>query len=159
MRRVLVLGCPGSGKSTFAKKLSECTGLPLYHMDILYWKSDWTHIDEKELTSIVKEITNFDKWIIDGNYLYCIDDRIEMCDTVFFLDFPVDMCIEGVRARLNKKRDDMPCIEIKEDPELMEMIRNFPTDGRQKIIELMRKYNDKKWIVVEDREELNAFLK
>ncbi len=68
MKKIIVIGSPGAGKSSFSKKLKNITKLPLYHIDMLYHKKDGTHITKEELEEKLKEIFKTDKWIIDGNY-------------------------------------------------------------------------------------------
>ena len=99
MNKVIVIGCPGSGKSTFSRALHELTGLPLYHLDLLNWNSDKTTVDKKVFIEKLKNVIAQDSWIIDGNYGSTIELRLKECDTVFFLDYPVDVCIDGVKSR------------------------------------------------------------
>lgn len=88
MRRVLVIGCPGAGKSTFARRLRDATGLPLYYLDILWHKPDRTTITREEFDIRLQMILEQDEWIIDGNFARTLPMRLAYCDTVFFLDFP-----------------------------------------------------------------------
>ena len=67
-QKIIVIGCPGSGKSTFSKKLHDITGLPLFHLDNINWNSDKSHISREEFDQRLDEILRRDKWIIDGNY-------------------------------------------------------------------------------------------
>ena len=67
-KKIAVIGCPGSGKTTFSKKLADITGLPLYHLDLIYWKSDATHLQRREFKQKQEEIVSNDEWIIDGNF-------------------------------------------------------------------------------------------
>ena len=86
MKRVLVIGSPGAGKSTFARKLRDGTGLPLYYLDMVWHRSDRTNISREEFDQRLCEILEKDRWIVDGNYLRTLEMRLNACDTVFFLD-------------------------------------------------------------------------
>ena len=117
MKKVIVIGCPGAGKSTFARKLRDKTGLPLYYLDMLWHKPDRTNVTREQFDTALSNIMENDEWIIDGNYIRTLEMRIRACDTVFFLDFPVDVCLSGAKERIGKKREDMPWIEDKFDEE------------------------------------------
>ena len=87
MKRVLILGCPGAGKSYFSKKLSEKTGLPAVHMDNLYWSKNKVACDRETLIKRLEPVLKEEEWIIDGNYHHTLELRLERCTDVFFLDF------------------------------------------------------------------------
>ncbi len=88
MKRVMVIGCPGAGKSTFSRKLQEKTGLPLYYLDMIWHRPDRTNVSREEFDERLGEITRRDQWILDGNYLRTMKVRLEASDTVFLLDYP-----------------------------------------------------------------------
>ena len=69
MKRILVIGCPGAGKTYFSKKLKEIMGLPVVHMDNLYWNEDKTSISFDELNKKLLPYLQNEEWIVDGNYL------------------------------------------------------------------------------------------
>ena len=100
MKKVIVIGCPGSGKTTFAEKLSEESGLPLYYLDAIWHKPDRTHISRDDFDKRLHEILSEEKWIIDGNYSRTIELRLSACDTVFLFDLPTELCIQGATERL-----------------------------------------------------------
>ncbi|MCQ2477457.1 MAG: adenylate kinase [Clostridia bacterium] len=159
MKKVIVIGCPGSGKTTFSVKLNEITGLPLYHLDAIWHKPDKTHIPREEFDRRIKEIFSTDKWIIDGNYNRTIEVRLEQCDTVFLFDLPVEICLQGVSERIGKGRYDLPWLEKEPDPEFEKSIREFPETSLPKIYNLTEKYKDKKQIIVfKLREEADFYL-
>lgn len=108
MKRVLVIGSPGAGKSTFARKLRDGTGLPLYYLDMVWHRSDRTNISREEFDQRLCEILEKDRWIVDGNYLRTLEMRLHACDTVFFLDYPLEVCLQGVESRIGRQREDMP---------------------------------------------------
>ena len=86
MKKVIVIGCPGSGKSTFSRKLSAKTRLPLFYLDMIWHRPDKTNIGRDAFFIELNKIVNEDSWIIDGNYLHSLPLRLEHCDTVIFLE-------------------------------------------------------------------------
>ena len=113
MKKIIVIGSPGAGKSVFSQKLSKITQIHLYHIDKLYHKEDGTHISKEELEGKLKKIFKNDSWIIDGNYQRTLEMRVKECDTIFLLDFPTEVCLEGAKSRIGKKREDLPWVEEK----------------------------------------------
>ncbi len=91
MLRAIVIGSPGAGKSTFARKLRDTAHLPLYYLDMLWHKPDKTTISKEEFDAALQELLKKDRWIIDGNYLRTLEIRLQACDTVFLLDYPVKL--------------------------------------------------------------------
>lgn len=130
MNRALVIGCPGSGKSTFARRLRDKTGLPLFYLDQIYWRADRTTVDRETFDRQLKDILTRNRWIIDGNYLRTLPLRLLYCDTVFFLDYPVELCLKGIEARRGKAREDMPWIETTPDPVFESFVTSFEADVR-----------------------------
>ena len=158
MKKVIVIGCPGSGKSTFSKKLHKKTGIPLYHLDMMYWKEDKTTVGKSVFIDKLSEVLRYDEWIIDGNYASSMEMRLSTCDTVFFLDYPCELCLDGIRQRAGKARSDMPWTETEADAEFIEFIKGYNEQQRPQVLSLLCKYRDKNVIVFTDREEADAFL-
>ena len=157
-KRVAVIGCPGGGKSTFSRALRNATGLPLYHLDALYWRPDRTTLPREEFYPLMQEIIAREEWIIDGNYQSTMEWRVAACDLVVFLDFPAEVCLEGVRARRGQKRSDMPWVEEGDDQEFLEFIRAFESESKPRILELIGKYPDKAVVTFRTREEAERYL-
>lgn len=85
--------------------------------------------------------------------------RLQACDMVFFLDYPLEVCISGVESRIGKGREDMPWIEEEFDPEFRQWILDFQKDQIPVMEELLKKYqNNKKIIVFRSREEAEWYL-
>lgn len=158
MQRIMVIGCPGSGKSTFSKKLHEKLNISLYHMDMLNWNSDRTTVSKPVLQERLNRILSEDAWIIDGNYGATMEMRIKACNTVFFLDYPLDVCLDGIRSRRGKPRSDMPWIEYEEDEEFTEFIKNFGSTNRPEILRLLETYSHKDIHTFTSRSEANGYL-
>lgn len=159
LKKGIVIGGSGAGKSTFARKIAELTGLPLYHLDMLWHKSDRTTVTEAEFSDKLSEILQQEKWLIDGNYLDSMERRLEECDTVFFLDYPVEVCLAGVESRIGQPREDMPWIETEFDPEFKQWIMDFEKDQRPGILQLLNQYKEGKEIFIfKARAEAAAYL-
>ena len=160
MKKIIVIGCPGSGKSTFSKTLHGLTGLPLVHLDMLYWNSDRTTVEKTVFRQRLAEVLQRSEWIIDGNYNSTMELRMQACDTVVFLDYPAEICLRGIRERRGKIRSDMPWAEAadEEDASFMEFIRNFRTESRPQILALLEKFRFKEIYRFTTRAEADAFL-
>ena len=157
-KRVAVIGCPGGGKSTFSRRLRDATGLPLYHLDAIYWRPDRTTLPREEFYPIQQRIIEEDRWIIDGNYRSTMEWRIAACDLLVFLDFPTEVCLKGIRARLGQPRSDIPWVEDREDDDLAAFVVAFETETRPGILELLEKYPHKPLLIFRSREEADGYL-
>ena len=159
MKKIIVIGCSGSGKTTFAERLRDKIGLPLFYLDAIWHKPDRTHISREDFDARLGEILALDRWIIDGNYSRTLERRIEACDTVIWFDLPTEVCLEGVRERRGKPRIDMPWVETGEDPELIELIKKYNDEQRPKVLSLLEKYRSGREIIVfRSRREADELL-
>ena len=159
MQKVIIIGCPGSGKSTFGRELKRITGLPLYHLDMMFWNEDKTTVSKEIFIERLQEVMSKSKWIIDGNYSGSMEMRIKECDTVFFLDYPTEVCMDGIRDRKGKPRSDMPWIENDNtDEEFIAFIKNYNIESRTKVIMLLEKYSSKNIVVFHSRVESEEYL-
>lgn len=159
-QKIIVIGCPGSGKSYFSKQIARITNIPLYHLDVLYWKPNWEASPREEFIKIIENIVNSNEWIIDGNYGKTLEKRFKAAELVYFLDLPTDVCLESVKKRIGIKRSDLPSyLEEKEDLEFISFIENFPNAGRPLILSLIDKYPNLKVITFKSRDEVNEYLR
>ena len=106
----------------------------------------------------VKEVIQKDTWIIDGNYGSSMEMRMQACDTVFFLDYPVDICIQGIHERVGKVRTDIPWVEDEVDEDLIEFVRNYEKEDRPEILELLSKYKEKDIHIFRNRKDAKIYL-
>ena len=98
------------------------------------------------------------EWIIDGNYSSTMEFRIQSCDTVIFLDYTVEVCLDGIKERRGKARSDMPWIENEDDAEFVEFVKNYNSECRPQVLELLEKYSDKNIVIFKNRQKADEFL-
>ena len=159
MKKVIVIGCPGSGKSTFSKALHKITNIPLFHLDMIFWNADKTTVEKPVFLDRLFKIIQSDEWIIDGNYGSTMELRMQACDTVIFLDYPLDVCLNGIKERKGKPRSDLPWIEPDEDDvEFLEFIKNYNSQSRPKVTELLKRYSHKDIYIFSNRIQAEEFL-
>ena len=99
MKKVLLIGSGGSGKSTLAKELAARTGLPVVHLDAIFWQPGWREMPRPEWIATVRRLIQEPAWIMDGNYGGTLDLRLAACDTVLLLDLPPWVCLWRVLKR------------------------------------------------------------
>ena len=142
MRRVLVIGCPGAGKSTLTRALAETLGLPAVYLDRLWWKSGWINRTRAEFDARLDAALAGDAWVMDGNYLRTLPRRLERCDAVLFLDYPRRLCLFRALRRIlrwrGRTRPDMAegCPE-RLDPAFIRWIWDFHRTQRPRVLELL----------------------
>ena len=161
MKRIMVIGCPGSGKSTFCRELHKATGIALYHLDMMYWNNDKTTVEKTVFRQRLSEVISRESWIIDGNYGSTMEMRMIACDTVFFLDYPLQVCLDGIRMRKGKPRTDMPWVEAENEEsseEFIDFIKNYDSDSRPKVMSLLHKYQDRNVFIFKKRDDAEKFI-
>ncbi len=159
-RRILVIGSPGAGKSTFSRKLRDKTGLPLYYLDMIYHNPDRTTVGREEFDEKLSHILALGQWIIDGNYQRTLPMRFERCTDVFMFDLPAEQCLKGAEARIGQAREDMPWDEDEFDSEFRQYILDFQRDQIPRIYDLIENYKDSRAITIfRSREEADGWIK
>ena len=160
MNKIIVIGSPGSGKSTFSKKLKEILNIPLYHLDMIWHKEDKTTISKEEFDNKLNEIFKEDKWIIDGKYNRTLELRIKEAEVIYLLDIDVLECLDNAENRVGKLRTDMPWKEEELNEEFKRFIIDFPLTSLPRIYELLDKYKDnKKIIILKSRKEIDDYIR
>jgi len=159
MKRILVIGCPGAGKTYFSKKLKEIMHLPVIHMDNLYWNEDKTSISFDELNKKLLPYLKQEEWIVDGNYHDTLKLRLEYATDVFFLKMPREQCIEGILERIDQPRDDIPWVETKKDAvELIEWTIDYEARTKADEEALLKEYPHIKVHIIKSRQEADQYL-
>ena len=159
-----MIGPGGSGKSTFARRLGQLLGIEVKHLDKFYWRAGWTKPSKEEWLQTVDELISGDSWIIDGNFGGTLEQRVERCDTIIFLDLPRLLCLWRVTKRRilyrNRSRPDMAegCNE-KLDREFIDWVWNYSRRSRPGIIKLLNENSETKKIVwLRSNAEVERFL-
>ena len=141
MKRVVVLGPGGAGKTWLANELGRRTGLPVVHLDRVFWAPGWVERPGQDALTELRAAVAGDEWILDGNFLNRLgSERLDRADTAVFLDLPRSTCLRRVlwRRVRNERRPDLPdgCPESF-DAAFYRWIWQFPRDDRPLILGLL----------------------
>lgn len=168
MRRILVVGSSGAGKSTFARRLGAATGIPVVHLDKLYWNPNWVGTtDEFEWRAKIETALSGDAWIVDGNYSGTLELRLRRADTIVFLDLPRVLCVWRVikRAAFYRKRTRPDVAEgcnerfNREFVKFLHYIWTYPARSKPKVERMMRENQSRLKIVrLKSKREVEKFL-
>ena len=119
-----------------------------------------TEILREEFNIKLAEIIKMPEWIIDGNYQRTLEVRMEKADTIILFDLPTEVCLDGAKARIGTKREDLPWIETEEtfEGEFKQWIEDFSEKQLPEIYSLLEKYRDKEIVVFRSREDADVFI-
>ncbi|WP_069649950.1 DNA topology modulation protein [Caloranaerobacter ferrireducens] len=164
MKKILILGSAGSGKSTLAKRLGEITGIDVLHLDTIHWKPGWIEAPREEFLSKLKAFLEKDSWIIDGNYRSTLDMRLELADTVIFIDMSRLFCIyRAIKRRFMYKGKSRPDItqgcDEKIDWEFLKWIWQYPIKNKPEILaKLENCLTEKEIYILKGKKEIERFI-
>jgi len=164
MKRILILGSAGAGKTVLARQLGARLDLPIIHLDRHFWLPGWQCVSGNSWPDIVQELTLGECWIIDGNYRSTLDMRLDACDTAIFLDFPRTLCLAHAFKRLvqyrNRSRADIgPGCQERLDWNFVKWIWSFPERSRPEMLaKLDRARSRKHVIILKSPAAVTAFL-
>ena len=163
MNRVAVIGSGGAGKSTFARELGQRTGLPVIHLDALFWGPDWAPMPKPEWIELERGLVAGERWIMDGNYGSTQDLRLPRADTVIFLDIPRLVCLWSVvrrwAAHRRRARPDMPRNNDKLELAFLRWIWTYPKLKRPEVLARLAELPSETRVVrLRSRREMRGFL-
>ena len=159
MQKILVIGCPGAGKSTFARSLRDRTGLPLVYLDCLWHRPDGSHVTQEAFDGALQAQLARPQWIIDGNYLRTMEPRMAACDTIFLMDYPLEVCLAGAQSRVGTRHEDLPWVEETFDPEFRQWILDFGRDQLPRVYQLLEQYRPGREVhIFRSREQAACYL-
>jgi adenylate kinase family enzyme len=164
MRKILVIGSGGAGKTTFAKRLSSIVNIDVIHLDTLYWNPGWVETPKTEWRKTVEALIERDSWIMDGNYSGTLDIRIEACDTVIFLDLATRICLwrvikRAIQYRYGNRPDMAEGCQERLDLNFMRWVWNYKKRTRPKIVKLIEENSGSKRVIwLQSNAEVERFL-
>lgn len=163
-KKIIILGCSGSGKSTLAEQLGKIMDLPVVYLDALSWNEGWKRKPFHEFDRLTEAEIRKPEWIMDGNFPRTVEHRMDVCDTIIYLDFKRWFCILSVLKRVvknyGKPRPSMnPGCPEKFDPGFLKRIWNFDRRSKAHYYGYMKKLTNTKRIVLKSRKEVNRFVK
>ncbi|MEX0379442.1 DNA topology modulation protein [Bacillus sp. S4] len=165
MKKIILIGSGGSGKSTLARQLGNKLKIQVYHLDALFWKPNWVGVPREEQRTVQNDLIKEEKWIIDGNYGGTMDIRINVADTIIFLDIHRTICVYRAFKRIvqyrNKTRPDTGAgCEERFDLQFFKWIWEYPKTKRPAILKRLDQLNkDKRVIILKTPNEVQRFLK
>jgi adenylate kinase family enzyme len=165
LKRILIVGCCGAGKSTLARKIHALTQLPLIHLDQEYWLPGWVEPGKKEWEQKVGGLIRAEKWIIDGNYGGTLDLRISRADTVIFLDASRWVCLFRVIKRIllhygRVRPDSAAACPERFSWEFIKYVYRFQDAKRPALITHMKTLaEDREVFILRSDGEIRAFLR
>jgi len=153
LKKILVIGCCGSGKSTFSKKLQSILNLEIIHLDQYYHKPNWEEPKKSEWEKTVHTLVEKPSWIMDGNFSGTMDVRIKSADTIIYLDYSTLKCFWRIIIRIfnyhGKVRPDMAngCKE-QFDLAFLHFVLTFNSKFRKGFIQKLNLVKDEKKVLV-----------
>lgn len=167
-KKILVVGANGSGKTTFAQKLSQILSINHHELDNIYWKPDWQESKNEEFRSKVDEITLSPSWIIDGNYPRNQDLTIGRAETIVWLDVPYFKMLYRITKRsihriLTQKplwHDNRESFRklFSKDSIILFAMRTYGTKkSKYKRIINGNEFSDKNWVRIKNRSDEKKF--
>ena len=164
MQRIAIIGSGGAGKSVLARELGQRLGIPVLHLDRLYWHPSWIPTPTDDWRALQQEFVQSERWIIDGNYGGTMDVRLAAADTVVFLDLPRLVCVWGALTRYLRHRrggrpDMAPGINERLDLAFLWWIWRYPATRRPGILARLSELPASTRVVrITSRREARAFL-
>ena len=159
-KKISIIGCPGSGKSTLSVQLAKILNLEAIHLDKIYWKPYWVNITEEEFDEKHDEILKKESFILDGNYNRTISKRLEKCDLVIYLDYDSQVCIDSYIQRVKdgsiKDFITENCVETL-DEDFNNYISSYNEKNRENNYKKIYDSNIK-YIILNNRDEKDEFI-
>ncbi len=152
MKRIVLIGPGGAGKSTLARQIGDKTSLPVIHLDAHYWRAGWVEPPKDEWAARVGALVAREAWVMDGNYGGTMEVRLAAADTIIFLDLPRWLCLARVvrrqiRYRRRTRPDMAPGCPERLTLVFLKYIWNYRRDRRPGILGRMREHAEGRRLV------------
>lgn len=163
IKRICVVGAPGTGKTTLSKKLAKIYNLPVCHLDSIHQLPNWVLRDEEERDKMILEETKKEEWILDGTFTNTLLERINRADMVIFLDYSNLVALKGVIKRIikdhGKEKPDMPGCKEKFDMSFILYVATYRKQRRDIIVDILNKCDKEKLVIFKNQKQLKKWLK
>ncbi len=160
LKRIAIIGIPGSGKSTFANRLGKQLNIPVYHLDKYVFLENGEKRDHQELINMQNEITAKDSWIIEGCSIKTLDIRFARADTVIYLELPRLLCVWRMFKRVITFREffsDTGCLKVVNWP-LLKYSWNFGRDKNAIIEAAEDRHPHLNFHIFKTKQQVQSFL-
>lgn len=162
IKRICVVGAPGTGKTTLSKKLAKIYNLPVCHLDSFHQLPNWELRDENERDNLILEETKKEEWILDGTFTNTLLERINRADLVIFLDYTSFAALKGVIKRIikdyGKEKSDMPGCKEKFDMSFILYVATYNKQRRSIILDILQKGDKDKLLVFKNKNQLKKWI-
>lgn len=161
IKKILIIGGTGMGKSTLADNIGKQLDLPICHIDAIHFKENWIERDVKERDEIIRRKINEPKWILDGLYKSTLKESIEKADLVVILWFSKLTQLKGIIKRhlknYGKERNDIPGCVDKLDVKFIRFTLDFKKKNKSIIENILRENNKNKILIFKKQKQLNKW--
>lgn len=161
--KISIIGAPGTGKTTLAKKLSKIYNIEVTHIDGIHHLDNWKIRDRNERDQILLNIIKKDKWIIDGTYKSTLNIRAKASDLIIWLDYSSLSQIKGILSRWiknrGKEKSEIPGCKEKMDKKFLLYVLKYNKTKRKYIIDNLKDIDVNKILIFKNRKDLNKWLK
>jgi adenylate kinase family enzyme len=162
MKRIVIIGSGGAGKTSLALDLGKKFGIPVHHLDAIFWRPGWKPMERREFEAAQRDLMGAPAWVIDGNYGGTMELRLAAADTIIFMDLPRATCLFGALKRRIQQRtrpDKVAGNRERLTLEYLLWIWNYRSTRRLGILKRLETLRDEKTIIIlGSRAQTTAFL-
>lgn len=162
IKKIAIIGAPGSGKTTLAIKIKDIFNLPVVFLDSFYQLPNWVMRDPAERDNLILEATRKDEWIMDGTFINTLEERVKVADLIIFLDYKTKVQLKGIFKRFftnfGKEKIDMPGCKERINFSFINYVATYNKRRRKYLVEILEKYDKSKQLHFTSQTELDVWV-